>query len=283
VTSRARLNVPQEWLAPLEGLATPPLSTPAADRGENLAVFLSGALPALRLRLPLLTLGDYNPDSRTGPAIYLRSTIAGVLDDKPPAGGSVPIIYLPGVSRQELRAVEECPKPLQLLAELQYRGVIFSHKNGRDWTIAGFLQAPDGLGIAVGADAATREAMQRALLKLADEPLAHLRQQAPLRASFFDALLHPDDVRRLLKWLDDPQGYPTQLTAQEWQSFCALCRDKYAFTAGRSRSTPSASWPGWPSASRLCCATAGSWWWWSPITAGFCFPAACPRPTCPST
>jgi predicted ATPase len=44
VTSRARLNVPQEWLAPLEGLATPPLSTPAADRGENLAVFLSGAL-----------------------------------------------------------------------------------------------------------------------------------------------------------------------------------------------------------------------------------------------
>ncbi len=185
-------------------------------------------LPALRLRLPLLTLGSYDPDARSGPAIYLRSVIAGALGDALPAGG-VPILYLPGVSRQELRAVEECPKPLQPLAELQYRGVIFSHKNGRDWTIAGFLQAADGLGIAVGSDAATREAVQRSLLKLADEPLAHLRLLAPLRASFFDALLHPDDVRRLLKWLDDPQGYPAQLTAEEWQSFCALCRDKYAF------------------------------------------------------
>ncbi|HNR84838.1 BREX-1 system phosphatase PglZ type B [Ottowia sp.] len=185
-------------------------------------------LPALRLRLSLLTLGDYNPAAASGPATYLRCMIAGALDDALPAGG-VPVIYLPGVSRQELRAVEECPKPLQPLAELQYRGVIFSHKNGRDWTIAAFLQAADGLGVAVGADAATREAMQRSLLKLAEEPLTHLRQQAPLRAPFFDALLHPDDVRRLLKWLDDPQGYPTQLTAEEWHSFCALCRDKYAF------------------------------------------------------
>lgn len=183
-------------------------------------------LPALRLRLPLLTLGSYDPAARTGPATYLRCMIAGVLDDRLPAGG-FPVIYLPGFSRQDVRAVEECPSPLQPLAELQYRGAIFSHKNGRDWTIAGFLQSPDGLGIPVGADALTREAMQRSLIKLADEPLAHLRQQAPLRASFFDALLHPDDVRRLLKWLDDPQGYPAQLTAEEWQAFCALCRDKY--------------------------------------------------------
>lgn len=185
-------------------------------------------LPALRLRLPLLTLGSYDAAARTGPATYLRCMIAGALEDRLPAG-SVPVIYLPGYSRHDVRAVEDCPKPLQPLAELQYRGVIFSHKNGRDWTIAGFLQSPDGLGIPVGADAATREAMQRSLLKLADEPLAHLRQQAPLRAPFFDALLHPDDVRRLLKWLDDPQGYPTQLTAEEWQAFCTLCRDKYAF------------------------------------------------------
>ena len=128
--------------------------------------------------------------ARTGPAIYLRCMIAGMLGDALPAG-SVPIIYLPGVSRQELRAVEECPKPLQPLAELQYRGVIFSHKNGRDWTIAGFLQAPDGLGIAVGADAATRDAMQRALLKLADEPVAHLRQEAPLARALLQCVAPP--------------------------------------------------------------------------------------------
>ena len=164
-------------------------------------------LPILRSRLPLLTLGDYLPAERTGPATYLRCMIARTLDDKLPAG-AVPILYLPGVSRQELRAVEECPKPLQPLAELQYRGVIFSHKNGRDWTIAGFLQSADGgLGIAAGTDNTTREAMQRALLKLAYEPVAHLRNEAPLRAPFFDALLNPDEVRRLLKWMNDPQSY----------------------------------------------------------------------------
>ncbi|MCW5859034.1 MAG: BREX-1 system phosphatase PglZ type B, partial [Caldilineales bacterium] len=185
-------------------------------------------LPALRLRLPLLTLDSYDPAAHSGPASYLRCIIAGALDETLPAGG-VPVIYLPGVSRQDVRAVEECPKPLQPLAELQYRGVIFSHKNGRDWTIAGFLQAADGLGIAVGSDAATREAMQRALLKLAHEPIARLKKEAPLKAAFFDELLNPDQVRRLLLWLNDPTGYPDSLTPAEWYAFCALCKQKYGF------------------------------------------------------
>jgi len=33
----------------------------------------------------------------------------------------IPIFYLPGVSRQDLRAVESCPEYLKPLAELQYR------------------------------------------------------------------------------------------------------------------------------------------------------------------
>ena len=70
--------------------------------------------------------------------------------------GAIPIVYLPGISRQELRAIEECPRWLQPLAGLQYRGVLWTHKNGRDWTIAGFLQSADGgLGIPVAADSAT--------------------------------------------------------------------------------------------------------------------------------
>ncbi len=172
-------------------------------------------LPALRLRLPLLTLGGYDPAERTGPAIYLRCMIAGTLGDDAAGRRSVPILYLPGVSRQELRAVEECPKPLQPLAELQYRGVIFSHKNGRDWTIAGFLQAPDGLGIAVGADAATREAMQRALLKLAYEPVAHLRSEAPSARAVLRCAAEPGRRRRLLEWMNDPQGYPAQASRRK--------------------------------------------------------------------
>ena len=46
------------------------------------------------------------------------------------------IIYLPGVSRATLRATEDCPQELKPLAELQYRGVIWSQANCKDWTVA---------------------------------------------------------------------------------------------------------------------------------------------------
>ena len=187
-------------------------------------------LPALRERLPLLTLGAYAPTERTGPAYWLRCMIAATLPQDVLPAGVVPIIYLPGISRADIRAIEECPKPLQPLAELQYRGVLWTHKNGRDWTVAGFLQSADGgLGIAVSGDAATREALERALLKLAYEPLARLKREAPLKAAFFDELLNPDQARRLLLWLNDPEGYSHGLAPAEWYSFCDLCKRKYGF------------------------------------------------------
>ena len=131
------------------------------------------------------------------------------------------------------RAIEECPRWLQPLAELQYRGVLWTHKNGRDWTIAAFLQSPDGgLGIPVAADNATREALLRALPVLAKEPLSHLRREAPLRAHFLDGLLNPDEVRRLLLWMNDPAGYRKGTGPAEWTAFCNLCRHTYGFDPG---------------------------------------------------
>ncbi len=101
-------------------------------------------LPLLRERLPLLTFGPYKPLEWTGPAYWLRCVIARTLPDHLLSADVTPIIYLPGVSKQEIRAVEETPKMLQPLAELQYRGVLWTHKNGRDWTVAGFLQSTVG-------------------------------------------------------------------------------------------------------------------------------------------
>lgn len=208
-------------------------------------------LPALRARLPLLTLGDHDPAQRSGSAYWMRCMLAGALpNDRLPAD-SIPVIYLPGVSRQEMRAVEECPRLLQPLADLQYRGVLWTQKNARDWTLAAFVQSKEGgLDIPVGADAATRDALLRALPVLANEPLARLRQTAPLRAPFFDALLNPDLARRLLLWLNDPAGYRQTLDAAAWQSFCNLCRRDYAFdpatadpvTAARTLSQPAGVW-----------------------------------------
>ena len=185
-------------------------------------------LPLLRPKLPLLALGSYSPSDRTGPAYWIRCMIARTIPEDVLPEAEIPIVYLPGISRQDIRAVEDCPRELQPLAELQYRGVFWSHRNGRDWTVAAFLQSPDGgLGIDVAGDGSTREALQRALVRLAREPVETLSKEAPLRAPFFDALLNPDEVRSLLLWLDDPAGFRKQRDESEWKAFCNLCSTKY--------------------------------------------------------
>src|SRR5260370_28840570 len=186
-------------------------------------------LPVLRERLPLLTLGQYKPAKLTGPAYWLRCVIAHTLPEPLLPADVMPFIYLPGISKQELRAVEDTPKLLQPVGELQYRGGRWTDKNGRDWTVIAFIQSTDGLGIEVGTDISTKEALQRARLKLADERIARLKKEAPLRATFFDALLNPDEVRSLLLWLNDSEGYPKRCSAAEWASFCDLCKRKYGF------------------------------------------------------
>ena len=63
-------------------------------------------------RLPqLLTLGEYCPVQRVGPAIWLRTLIDQLLAQVEMPEGATPIVYLPSVSRQALRAVQECPGP----------------------------------------------------------------------------------------------------------------------------------------------------------------------------
>ena len=187
-------------------------------------------IPLLAERLPIFSLGEYNLETSSGPAYWLRCVIAGAFPKLFSPHEKIPILYLPGVSRQEIRAVEECPRALQPLAELQYRGILWSQKNGKDWTVAAFLQSHEGgLGIEVSADQATREALLRALPKLAFEPVERLLQNAPLKAAFFDALLNPDEARSLLIWLNNPASYKQGLNEQEWQAFCSICQQKYKF------------------------------------------------------
>lgn len=188
-------------------------------------------LPRLRESIPILTLGDYAPADRTGPAIWLRCVLARTLPDTTYwPYGETPIIYLPGVSRQELRAVEECPRALQPLAELQYRGVFFTQKNAKDWTIAAFLVSNDGgLGIPVGGDAATREAMQRALLPLSQETVEALKKEVPLTAAKFNGLLNPEPVRNLLLYLDDPKAQRAARDPLSWSAFRAICKEQFGY------------------------------------------------------
>jgi hypothetical protein len=191
-------------------------------------------VPRLREELPqFLTLGPYNPEEKTGPAIWLKCMIARTLPGSDWPEEAVPILYLPGVSRHELRAVEDCPRELQPLAELQYRGVWFTQENTKDWTVSAFLASKrGGLGLDVASTEETRKAILNALTKLADVQVAELRGRR-LHAEDFRELLQPDLVRQLLRWLDEPKVTQESWTAEEWQAFCASCRDRYSFDPER--------------------------------------------------
>ena len=191
-------------------------------------------LPQLKERLALFVLGKYAPAERIGPAYWLRCIIARTIPHPGLPVEKVPILYLPGYSRQDMRVLETCPVELRPLAELQYRGVLWSQKNGRDWTISAFLQSKDGgLGIKVEEDQGTREALLRTLLNLAEEPIEAIRGAAPLRAFYLDGLIHPDNVKNLLRWLNDPKGYRDVCTDQQWAAFVALCKNNYDFQPDR--------------------------------------------------
>ena len=72
-------------------------------------------LPRLRsLMQQLLTLGEYAPEDRTGPSIWLRCVVERAVESPEIPEETTPVIYLPGVGRQEIgAAAETCPGPPQ--------------------------------------------------------------------------------------------------------------------------------------------------------------------------
>lgn len=154
------------------------------------------AVARLRGPLPLLELGAYDPAQERGPAIWLRT----VLDTG--SWATPPVIYLPGVRRDDLRG-ESAPPQLQPLVELQYRGAVFAHPNGKAWTVASFLgNATHGLGLEVAPGA--RSVLAAHLSLLLTTPLDTLRARVPLTARNVQALAFPDLAGDVLGWLNTP-------------------------------------------------------------------------------
>lgn len=188
-------------------------------------------VPRLQGELPeLLILGEYAPEKRTGPAIWLRCVIARKFNELAIPEERPSIFYLPGVSRQDLRAVESCPDYLKPLAELQYRGVIWSQMNAKDWTILAFLKSDQGgLGLDVAQDNDAKRAMQLALYRLLDEEIDLLKGKR-LDKDYFNTLLTGGDpIRDLLQWLDQGDAFRTSRGENEWQAFVEVCKSQLAF------------------------------------------------------
>lgn len=175
----------------------------------------------------LLVLGTYQPERRCGPAIWLKCAVARTLGDVP--SGTVPVVYLPGVSRADLRAIESCPRDLQPLAELQYRGAFWSQANAKDWTLSAFLSSKNGgLGLDVAQDKATQEALGQALEGgvLLERSVGELRGRQ-INAEWLHSLLAPNPVRDLLVWLNDPESARNQWEGVRWEVFAKRCKSDF--------------------------------------------------------
>lgn len=184
-------------------------------------------LPTLQAEMPeLFTLGDYAPDAKRGPAIWLRYMLDGgrIQSTLPP------VFYLPGVSRAQLRPEDNCPFVLAPLCELVFRGKAWAHENGKDWTPTTVLST---LGIEVQSDTATREALHRALPRLIQLDVHELKAQTPLTAAALNDLLNPEPVEALLGWMKAPKEWKAKRSPAEWTAFSETCKTKYGFTPGK--------------------------------------------------
>ncbi|MDF1595133.1 MAG: BREX-1 system phosphatase PglZ type B [Acidimicrobiia bacterium] len=201
----------------------PPVALLWPDEGRH----WQQVIPRIAKERPVLTLGPFDPDANRGPAYWIRCVVAGTVETHLPDG--IPVVYLPGVGRNSLRAVESCPSDLAPIAELQYRSQWFSHPNGRDWTAWALLShAEYGLGLRITDSADAVSALQLALDRLMDERIDRL-ERLVLDADFFHDLVNPDPVRSLLGWLDDPIDFRSRFDEAQWSAFLQQCKADFGF------------------------------------------------------
>ncbi|MDH1238899.1 BREX-1 system phosphatase PglZ type B [Stutzerimonas stutzeri] len=189
------------------------------------------ALPMLQAALPeLIVLGNYAPERKTGPAIWIKCVVEGVLPDVELPAGRTPIVYLPGFERRDLRAIAACPDSLKPLAELQYRGCWWIYSNaGRDWTVNAFLVSSNGgAGLDVAKDEKTQQVMLRVLPEILESERDDLSNRR-LEAADFNKLVSSDPVRDLLSWMNDSQACRERWESSRWQALVGICETEYHF------------------------------------------------------
>jgi hypothetical protein len=186
-------------------------------------------IPALRTRLPqLLSLGEYHPPSRTGPALWIRAAAARQVRGVEWPEGEPPIIHLPGIAREVLRGAEECPHELSALVWFAVSGVFFGQpKQGRDWTMRGFLAAQGSpVGLTIPEDKPAREALARAATRLFVEPVSSLTGKR-WDAVALDGLLVEDPIVGMLAWIDGT--LTREADPVRFEAFSALATKQFSF------------------------------------------------------
>ncbi len=186
-------------------------------------------IPQLQAEMPeLMIYGSYQPESKTGPAIWLKCMVAGMLPDADWDSALTPIIYLPSISKADLKDLANADPQLAPLMEYQYTGVIWTHRNGKEWTVSAFMQnKEEGMGLEVAPDNATRYALLEALPKIMEEP--SIQYPALVNAEFLHLLLFPHVLRNILEWMCRGDAFIQSLETDKRQVFISICQQKFGF------------------------------------------------------
>ena len=187
------------------------------------------AVEMLKQAMPeLIELGSYAPELRRGPAIWIRCVVDRTVAVDGLPESTPPIVYLPGLARQQLRAGEDCPEEVRPLLELLYRGTAWMHKGGHDHTVSAFLKSAAILGLDVAEDTATNQALLNAVREILSTPIASLRGRR-LEASDFNQMVAGDVMRDLLLWIAAPDARRQVMTPEQWNAFAQSLKTYFAF------------------------------------------------------
>ena len=187
-------------------------------------------IPVLQQSNPaLLIYGVYDQSRKQGPAIYLKCMVAQALPGANWGESETPVIYLPGISKNDLRNVQNAGLDFQPLIEYQYTGTVFTQENGKEWTILAFLQNPiNGLGIRAAQDTITKEALKKALPTIFQDREVFLGKSI-IDAAFLNQRIFPTIIPDVLHWMCKGDTSLAKMEPGKKEIFYNLCKSEYDF------------------------------------------------------
>jgi len=187
-------------------------------------------IPILQAEFPqLLVYGNYDPLKKQGPAIWLKCMVAKTLHEANWDEEATPVIYLPGVAKNDLRNVEVAGLEFQPLLEYQYTGTLFTQENGKEWTILAFVEnSITGLGVRVLKDSATKYALKEALPTIFQDGEV-LYGKTIIDSEYLNNQLFPDIIPAILKWMCKGDALLQGMGQGKRDIFVSLCQSQYDF------------------------------------------------------
>ena len=182
-----------------------------------------GVAAQLLKLMPELIVLSSDIDEKQGPGTFIRYLISKH------KGKNLPVIYLPGVSRQHFRSASGFPEIAKHLFPLQFLGRFWTQDNGKDWTLSAFLTSENGgLGLDLARDKSTEEALSEQIETLLGVEIEELRGKK-IGADDLNEMGAGDSIRLLLEWMENPKKAEKKWGKEEKKGFTGLCKKEYGF------------------------------------------------------